>query len=656
MEDLKDSPDPRPGAPDPFSRREWIRLSGVMIFICLVYLATLSDKRCYRIGDGQMMYDEAVSMHQFGELGISQIQDSEPYSAARAEYYSRYGLGMSAAEQLPLLFVNFVERYWGEGKSNVLVPLMNVLITVLSSWFVALCARELGAGFAASSLAAIGFALCTPAWVYVSYDFSEPLQALGIIVALWSLLAGTRRHPFSPKYLSLAGIALGFAVLTKTLLVILVPGFSIYLWMRTRGRVLNEMRGLIGYVVFLAISALAVGSTNYIRFGGVFNSGYDISPSSYDPGFVTPLWSGLYGQLMSPSKGLIVYAPLTMLVPWAILKMYRSRWMEVALLALVVVPYEILNAKWWGWEGGASWGPRLILPIVPILVVIAAFLVDLSRLARWLFYGLMTAGFLVNLLGVMLNFLVWLNVIGLNQIRIPLQVQGRPPREYIEKDGYKWFRPSVAANYLPALSAIKGHAWLLSARYFEIPFSLRFLDEGGEQEPPLLSYPPIKIDFSQAHDAYLRSQLHSAHLWLWDIFSHAPREEIYTYPSYGVSMEHQGDRAVRKHDLARAIFCYRSASELMPNYVSPVLKLARLEWEGASPQEAVQVIEHYLDQKLNDQDQERAARLQLGEYYEALHNYAKAISQYQIYLSLNPSLSNRRAVEEHLEELSHSIP
>ena len=633
----------------PGDRRPYALL---FLLICLIYLGTLSDKVFDWISDGQVMFDTAVSLHEFGELGISpEMVDRNTGVSGSTDYYGKYGLGLSIVEQVPLLVVPTLEKILGGGKSNVLFALMNMIITALTALVVALCLTDLGFRLRTGALAAIGFAFGTPAWPYTSYDFSEPLQALCLVVAFWLILRATKRHPSLPYSLTLAGFALGYGVFTKALLLILIPIYGLYLWMRLEGSSRQRRRAFGWFVLPLLVWGAAIAALNLHRFGSIFEFGYGGETTR----FTTPLLTGLYGLLLSPTKGLAFYAPLTILVPWSWWKMRKSHHRELVFLILIFVLHVGTNSKWWSWEGGMSWGPRLLMPIIPLLVISASILLESARWSLPAFGICAVAGIVVNLLGVLMNFLVWINAAGANQMRLPLEVRGRPAYQYVEHDGKRWFRPNNAMWYISALSPIRGHAWLLRLRYFGVPFSLSLLDSSTSASLPRVNFPPIEIDFSLLKNAFALSHLRSAHFWLWETLAHQPREEIFSYPVYGVSMERQGDRAMVRGDRERGLECYRRAVELMPNYVSPALKLSRLFWEGGSFREASETLLHFLSLPHRDLDQERAARLQLARLYESAGYREAAVQEYRTYLTLQPSKENRTTIERHVAELGEAI-
>ena len=296
--------------------RRFPPLAILLFLICLVYLFTLSDTYGGWISDGQDMFETAVSLHEFGEMKIPN-DAAGSNSRVEAGRYSKFGLGLPVVDQIPLQLAATVERHFGPGRSNVLFPLTMMFITAFTALLVALCLRDLGLGFKTQALGALGFAFGTMAWPYISFDFSEPLQALALVAPLWLLLSARRSSVF-PYRIVLAGLILGFAVLTKAFLLVTIPAFAVYVWMRSENQ--RRLSNFIWFFAPLAAWAAVIAVLNGDRFGSIFDFGYGEESTR----FTTPLFTGLYGLLISPSKGLLFYAPVALLMPWAAWK-YRRR-------------------------------------------------------------------------------------------------------------------------------------------------------------------------------------------------------------------------------------------------------------------------------------------------------------------------------------------
>jgi hypothetical protein len=112
---------------------------------------------------------------------------------------------------------------------------------------------------------------------------------------------------------------------------------------------------------------------------------------------------GIYGLIFSFNKGIVFYAPLLVLVPVGLWVMRRSQGGEAMLIAGATLAYICLFAKFYNWGGGWSWGPRYLMPMVPLLMVPVARAAAAARVWRCAGVGLFTCGLLVNGAGVLVD-------------------------------------------------------------------------------------------------------------------------------------------------------------------------------------------------------------------------------------------------------------
>ena len=132
-----------------------------------------------------------------------------------------------------------------------------------------------------------------------------------------------------------------------------------------RPRAIAALRAILRTLAPLAIAAAITVAYNLVRFGGPLEFGYE--PPT-DPGFTTPLLHGTSGLLFSPEKSIVLFAPAIVLVPFALIGLWRARPATAALLAALFAGMFVLAATWHSWMGGWSWGPRLVIPGVAVLL------------------------------------------------------------------------------------------------------------------------------------------------------------------------------------------------------------------------------------------------------------------------------------------------
>jgi len=101
---------------------------------------------------------------------------------------------------------------------------------------------------------------------------------------------------------------------------------------------------------------------------------------------------GIYGILLSPSRGLFIFSPQLALILITISYFWRE-WVKMPLIPLMfawILLHWIIIARWECWWGGASFGPRLLTDSLPAFVILGAQCVNLiqntnHRKARTLF-------------------------------------------------------------------------------------------------------------------------------------------------------------------------------------------------------------------------------------------------------------------------------
>jgi len=135
---------------------------------------------------------------------------------------------------------------------------------------------------------------------------------------------------------------------------------------------LNGLRPVRLLVALLgaAIGVLPLLVYNFVAFASPLEQGYGTKP------FDTPIATGLYGLLFSPSRGLFVYTPYLLFAFLALLRAWR--WPgEVAQrlrgLFLVWIAALVLYASYAEWWGGRVFGSRFLDDLAPVLFVAIAW-------------------------------------------------------------------------------------------------------------------------------------------------------------------------------------------------------------------------------------------------------------------------------------------
>jgi hypothetical protein len=311
--------------------------------------------------DGEMMYrvSESIVLRHSIQIVDPIYHTNQPYAG--------YAIGLSLL-MLPLVAMGAVAFH----DPRLLVTLLEPMVTALTVVALNLVLVELGCSWRRSVAIAAAYAFGTLAWHYSSILFTEPVIGLCLVVAVLGILRYRRSGGI--VWLAMAGGAAGVAVLVRWDSVLMVAGpVGLYaLWVV--GRAIESIRTRISRLVLFGLPiTLAIGTDltyDLLRFGQPLGGSYAADPL----GFSTPLLKGIFGLLLSPGVGLFVYTPVLVMsivaFPW-----FWKQWKVEAALLLVLFAVRLgFFARYWSWDGGATWGPRFLVPLIPLLLVPLAFL------------------------------------------------------------------------------------------------------------------------------------------------------------------------------------------------------------------------------------------------------------------------------------------
>jgi drug/metabolite transporter superfamily protein YnfA len=205
---------------------------------------------------------------------------------------------------------------------------------------------------------------------------------LAMASALWLVLR-EEAVPLSRDFA--AGLLLGLGAVARQTTALAAVGLHGF---RPRRIVAMMLGAAIGIAPLLAYNDLA--------FGSPLEQGYGIKS------FATPIQTGLYGLLLSPSRGLFVYTPYLIFAFLAFLRAWR--WPgdvagRLRGMSLVWIGALLLYATYSEWWGGRVFGSRFLDDFAPVLFAVMAWGTSVgmlrSRLARVVFVLMATWSFVL---------------------------------------------------------------------------------------------------------------------------------------------------------------------------------------------------------------------------------------------------------------------
>jgi hypothetical protein len=125
----------------------------------------------------------------------------------------------------------------------------------------------------------------------------------------------------------------------------------------------GQVKPTILFLAFASLGIIGLGYHNWLRSGNPLTFGYE------SQAFDTPPWEGIAGMLFSPGKSIFLYAPPLILSLVFFPRFWRRerRLAEAMLLATGIA--LLFYGSWWAWHGGWCWGPRFLVPLIPLWVL-----------------------------------------------------------------------------------------------------------------------------------------------------------------------------------------------------------------------------------------------------------------------------------------------
>jgi hypothetical protein len=226
---------------------------------------------------------------------------------------------------------------------------------------------------------------CTYWWNYLRAQNAEIYQTLFVLGLYYHFTGAFHRGGDDPaqdrRNLVLAGIFLGMLILVKAFFVVLVPSCLLALFYCAFCRSRNNpgiglakefvaiFRSTIWFLIPLSVALGILLWVNWYKFGSPFDTGYGEWSDENRPIFSGDFLSGILTLLFSIRGSIFLYFPVFTIGLIGFWQFVR-RWPQDSFLFLTMgATLFLLNAKMFGVLGGWCYGPRYMLPVLPLLSI-----------------------------------------------------------------------------------------------------------------------------------------------------------------------------------------------------------------------------------------------------------------------------------------------
>ena len=385
------------------------RIAPIVLLTVVAAVNILWMPAEFLAGDPHYWREEARSILLSGELHVP-VRDERDFivrgmylvqNEGNGLYYSKYGIGNALLAVPPMLLgyaLGWVDLPRGQ-HSLLLFNLWNVVLSLaLAALLYALSAtysRRVGVRVA-FVLAAL---YCTSLWFYQRAQSPEIYLTLfftAFFIALLRFLHSLEaRAPDGLDRRAWAWLAAAWACVAALLFTRIVFGLLLPLvvllavYCAARGRTWAELRpgmAKLGAALLLPplLMVALLGLVNHVKFGAPWLTGYhQWAAEIHHP--IGSLYDGLWGFLFAPRFSVFLHFPPLAFALVALPRFFaRHRLDALAMLSIFLV-FLLFLAKLPSWAGEWTYGPRYLLPMLPVLSLpILAFADDLlDRMRTW---------------------------------------------------------------------------------------------------------------------------------------------------------------------------------------------------------------------------------------------------------------------------------
>lgn len=228
-----------------------------------------------------------------------------------------------------------------------------------------------------SAALALVFAYATPAWSTASRALYQHAPSMLLIALTVYLLVMAQRKPEKTRF---AGLMMALACVVRPTNFLLAIAGMAYILHKHRDR-------FVACLVWAIPAALAFVGFNLSTYNAVLPSYYMLRPpplDSWEAG--RKVLEALAGNLISPSRGLLIFVPIAAFSAVGAFQALRTGWLKplpAYLLGLFLAHWLTISRFTGYWWGGHSYGPRLFSDMTPVLVFLLIPVFSAWRRTGW---------------------------------------------------------------------------------------------------------------------------------------------------------------------------------------------------------------------------------------------------------------------------------
>jgi hypothetical protein len=307
------------------------------------------------------------------------------------------------------LAASFISNFFSDETSKEVYRLIffsaNGVYSALASTFLLSISLFFGLNkWRAISLSLI-YGLCTYQWQYSANGFPQTLSALTTLIAFYFWCKHDEELS-SKANLIFSGLAFGLTVAVRLTNILYMPIFLLAILCRTKNTLQSRIESLVTFCFSSAAFISLSFGFNWLRFGDPFATGYG------KLNFNTPIYEGIFGLLFSTGKGLVFYAPISVVAILGLRKVLQTApYRNSVVIGLILIQVAVYG-KFEMWSGENAYGPRYLIPVLPLVCILV---IPLARIGKQWLVGMWLAAITGFLFSGLMGKLMYFNAVYWNQ-------------------------------------------------------------------------------------------------------------------------------------------------------------------------------------------------------------------------------------------------
>jgi len=327
-----------------------------------------------------------------GRLSIDSYYDAPDMQTTdiafnNGHYYSDKAIGTSIVGVLFYAPMYLLMKLTGHPLSLLQIKyLLTLLVVGIPSAFAGsllfiLC-ETISKNVLKAYLATIAIALGTMVLPFSDIFFGHQLAGALLFSSFFLIFQlKIKPEPISkPAYISLIGFLLGTAFITEYTTAVMVLVLGVYYAYITYSKLsFKWIRSSIMPIMLSGILPLAILMIyNSLCFGNPFSIGYEHLANQYQAsmaqGFMGISWPQpivLFYLTFHPARGLFWQSPVLLMSLIGLFYLWRNKNYrhEGIVITIAFISFILINAGYYMWWGGASFGPRHLIPMLLFLSI-----------------------------------------------------------------------------------------------------------------------------------------------------------------------------------------------------------------------------------------------------------------------------------------------